>query len=368
MPEPLFSYAYGQRAIPKLAELLCDKSRTEEERIHTLYSLKSALASQEEKCSAVSATPSIPERLAQLIQSETEPVRRLSADCLASLAMVIQGRIAIASHGLVPSITAALKDASPGVRTSAAAALHSISNSRDGCSLLAADAIVQALVMALDEGEQVTTVAALSALANLTRLDIGVLVALEAGAVAKLQRCMEQGHSRGNQKLLLSALQCTFNISNTPDGKAQAINADLLKTLAFLCTPYKGEPLEPEVTRLAVGCMMAITVAKAGKFKAAESCVEPLCDILIDVDTDAFTLRSVIAAIKNISEFPKAREEFSKRLAPHGIDMLVIADNAVWPDSNRYVHQNIAPGGIAFEADKALRTQWGYPEPHPGDI
>ncbi|KAJ1640292.1 hypothetical protein T492DRAFT_855350, partial [Pavlovales sp. CCMP2436] len=131
MPEPLFSYAYGQRAIPKLAELLCDKSRTEEERIHTLYSLKSALASQEEKCSAVSATPSIPERLAQLIQSETEPVRRLSADCLASLAMVIQGRIAIASHGLVPSITAALKDASPGVRTSAAAALHSISNSRD---------------------------------------------------------------------------------------------------------------------------------------------------------------------------------------------------------------------------------------------
>jgi HEAT repeat protein len=132
MAQPLFTYAYGQRGVPKLAELLNDKSRTEEQRVQTLTSLKNLLSSQEEKCAAISATPSIPQRLAQLIRSETEPVRRLSADCLASLAMVLQGRIAIAEYEIVPSVTKALKDSSPTVRTAAARALHSFSNSRDG--------------------------------------------------------------------------------------------------------------------------------------------------------------------------------------------------------------------------------------------
>lgn len=130
--DTLFSTAYGQRAIPKLAELLSDKGRTEEQRVQTLTSLKNILSSQEEKCAATSANPSILLRLSQLIRSETEPVRRLSADCLASLAMVIQGRIGIAEHDIVPAITKALTDRSPSVRTSAAKALQSIANSRDG--------------------------------------------------------------------------------------------------------------------------------------------------------------------------------------------------------------------------------------------
>jgi len=163
-------------------------------------------------------------------------------------------------------------------------------------------------------------------------------------------------------------LQCLFNIANTADGKAAAIHASLLPALGALCVAPApgGELLDPETVRLAVGCIMATTIAKEGKFAAADSAVVgALCDILVDAGTDPFTLRSVVAAMKNIAELPRARAEFAAQLAPHGVDMLMIADGAVWPDSNRYVHQNVAPGGVACDADRALRAQWGYPEPHP---
>lgn len=235
---------------------------------------------------------------------------------------------------------------------------------RPGCALLSADEIVRAIVAALDVDEEPTIIAALSALVSLTRLDVGIGVALKADVVAKLQRCIQLGREH-NRQLLLCCLQCVFNIANTADGKAAAINTDLLVTIAALCAEQQGELLDPETVRLAVGCIMAITIAKEGKFQAADCAVVPLSDILVDALTEPFTLRSVIAAIKNIAEFPKAREEFAKQLAPHGVDMLMIADNAVWPDSNRYLHQNVAPGGVALDADKAIRLQWGYPEPHP---
>jgi hypothetical protein len=225
--------------------------------------------------------------------------------------------------------------------------------------------IIEALVATLDVTEESTTIAALGALTNLTRLDVGVEVALSSDAVAKLQQCMLQGRA-SNPQLLACALQCVFNIANTPEGKAAAINVDLTSTIAHICTPRPDEEeIDPETLRLAVGCIMATTIAKEGKFQAAESAIEPLCAILVDTRTDPFTLRSVIAAIKNIAEYPKAREAFTKQLAPHGVDMLMIADGAVWPDSNRYVHQNVAPGRVVLEADKAIRAQWGYPKPHP---
>jgi hypothetical protein len=366
MGEALFSYAYGTRAIPKLAESLGDKERTEEQRVQTLSSLKNALSSQEEKCVAIGAKPSIPFRLAQLIHSETEPVRRLSADCLASLAMVLQGRLAIAEHDIVPSITNALHDTSPDVRTAAAGALFQLSKSRDGCALLSKDELIKALVAALDVEEAETIARALSALANLTRLDIGVAVALDADIVAKLQQCLARARASASQPLLLAALQCVFNISNTAQGKAAAIDADLLAPIAELCAPVPpAVAVDGATLRLAIGCIMAITVAKGGKLHAQSAgVVDALSAALVDVGTDAFTMRSVIAAIKNVAEHPAARAEFNKQLSPHGVDMLTIADDAVWPDSNRYVHQNVAPGGPSFASDKSMRARWGYPEPH----
>lgn len=368
MPEAnLFSYAYGARLIPKLAESLSDKERSEAQRVQTLSSLKSALSSQEEKCAAVGATPSIPFRLAQLIHSETEPVRRLSADCLASLAMVLQGRLAIAAHDIVPSITNALQDASPVVRTAAAGALFQLSKSRDGCALLSKGEQIEALVAALDVEETETVERALNALANLTRLDIGVTVALDADVVAKLQRCLARARATAARPLLLAALQCVFNISNTAQGKAAAIHAELLASIAELCAPARAA--DGETVRLAIGCVMAITVAKGGKLQAqGAGVVDALSAALVDAGTDAFTLRSVIAAIKNVAEHPAARAEFNRQLAPHGVDMLAIADDAVWPDSNRYVHQNVAPGGPSFASDKAIRAKWGFPEPHPKQV
>lgn len=229
-----------------------------------------------------------------------------------------------------------------------------------GCSLLSSNPIVEALVAALGAEEAPTLVQALSALANLLRLEVGVSVALEAGIVASLQRALPLGQ-HGRPALLGCALRCVFNLACTREGKAAATNAGLLATIAALC----ADSLEPEALRLAVGCLMAITVAKEAKL-AAECAVAPLCRALADAGAEPFALRAAIGAIKNIAEVPALRRLFAQELAPHGVDMLQIADSATWPESNRYEHQNAAPGGFSAEADRALRAQWGYPEPHLG--
>ena len=40
-----------------------------------------------------------------------------------------------------------------------------------------------------------------------------------------------------------------------------------------------------------------------------------------------------------------------------------ITDGGVWPESERFVHQNVAPGGAATKAEVAVRARWGYPAP-----
>ena len=41
----------------------------------------------------------------------------------------------------------------------------------------------------------------------------------------------------------------------------------------------------------------------------------------------------------------------------------VMFDGKPWPNSLRYQHQNVAPGGVAAEEEAALRATWGYPQP-----
>lgn len=249
-------------------------------------------------------------------------------------------------------------------------------------ALISDGRIVGSLVRALDVDEEGTLAHALGALTSLARLDVGVGVALKADVIAKLQRCIKLG-AEGHRALLLAALHTLFNLSQSQDGKLAAINAELVPTLAALVAEAStggrhgwsggggantdataGEGIDNDVQRLAVGCIMAISIAKEGKMQAAGAAVPPLTRVLVGAGTDAFTARATIAAIKNIAEYPAAREAFAKALAPHGVDMLLIADGAVWPESNRYVHQNVAPGD-GLESDAALRTRWGYPEPHP---
>ena len=85
-----------------------------------------------------------------------------------------------------------------------------------------------------------------------------------------------------------------------------------------------------------------------------------------------------IGALKNLAEWPMARKQIAKIFRREGADKLLvegpngdavplfdrpITDGGVWPESERFVHQNVAPGGAATKAEVAVRARWGYPAP-----
>jgi len=86
-------------------------------------------------------------------------------------------------------------------------------------------------------------------------------------------------------------------------------------------------------------------------------------------------VRDVVGALKNMTEYPKLRKSIDRWLKSHGMgermeEMFerVIYDHKQWPASFRYQHQNIAPGGLAAEAEADTRATWGYPQPFASEL
>ena len=94
-------------------------------------------------------------------------------------------------------------------------------------------------------------------------------------------------------------------------------------------------------------------------------CCRRLADLLLSLDTDEETLRDVIGALKNMSEFPAARKAIERYMRKHGMpsEQLNMYDSKPWPQSIRYLHQNFAPGGQTATHEAAVRKRWGYPDP-----
>ena len=114
---------------------------------------------------------------------------------------------------------------------------------------------------------------------------------------------------------------------------------------------------------------MAITIDKEGKC-ASLPCVDPLCELLFDLVPTSSAVRDAVGALKNISEYPKARKAIDTWDAKEGRGRRDGADvhradldHKQWPASLRFQHQNIAPGGMAAADEAATRERWGYPKP-----
>jgi hypothetical protein len=302
--------------------------------------------------------------LTQLLSSTEAEVRRQAALAIASLTLVYPGRIASADALTVAALSGPLReDTEDAVRAACAQALESLSSSRDGCTvIMAADGIVAKLTGALDDAHKPVIVPSIVALANMLRLDLGVDEALAAGVVPKLATLVDV--SQRDARALETGLQALWNLANTPNGKAAAIEAGLLSTLAEQLKTGTAK-----VRRLSAGCVMAITIDKEGKLQALP-CIEPLCQLIVDPKADPSTVRDAVGSLKNITETPKARKAVDTWTRANNAHEAMVAvfteplyDHKQWPASIRFQHQNVAPGGAAAEAEAATRERWGYPRP-----
>ena len=353
--------AYGSRGVAKLCAALSDGTPDVAQSLATLNGL---LCSQECKMQALVNDGAVIAVLTGLVGSSEAAVRREAATAIASLALVYQARIAASDAATTMALSGPLRgDADAEVRAACASALESLTASRDGCSVvMAAEGIVSKLTDALGDASSAVVSPALAALASLMRLDLGVDEALAAGVVGKLAGLVDV--AQRDALLLETGLQALWNLANTPDGKTQAISAGLLDVLAQQLSHGM-----PNVKRLAAGAIMAITIEKDGKL-AALRCVEPLCALLFDPRSEPSAVRDAVGALKNITEFPKARKMVDSWAKGAGVQERMVEmfddklfDHKQWPASLRFQHQNIAPGGLAAMDEAATRERWGYPRP-----
>jgi len=362
LPPTSLCIAYGSRGVDKLVETL--SSPDAETQRFTLTTLNTLLSSQESKVKALSEQLQLVPTIVTLLGSEDNEVKRQAALVLASLALLYQGRLAIGEAGAVRELSGLLVDSGEtGVREACSSALLALSESRDGCAtLVAQERIVETLVSALDDDHLAAKQCSLRALANLSRLDLGISEALDGGIMTRLAVVLDPAAAHPGAEgsaLVCSGLQTLWNLANTPDGKVAALDACLLPFLAHHCSFYS-----PREQRLSAGAIMAITINKQGKMESSE-CLAPLADLLLSLDTDEDTLRDVIGALKNMSEFPAARKAIESYMRKHGMpsEQLNMYDSKPWPQSIRYLHQNFAPGGQTATHEAAVRKRWGYPDP-----
>ena len=363
------SLAFGARGVQKLVASLSEESAVADLAMN-LTTLNGLLSSQENKMSALANDGAVLTPLTGLLAAGDAEVRRQAGLAVASLVLVYQGRLAAADAGTGAALGAGLVDAEPKVREACAAAMQALSMSRDGCAEITRFedlGLVGKLTRCQNDEYAPVVSASTATLANLLRLDLGVDEALAADIIANLGKLLDPKRRDVGEALLESALQALWNLANTPAGKAAAIAAGLLDVLGQKIRAARS----PNVRRLSAGCVMAITIAKDGKFQSL-SCADPLAELLFNEAADMSIVRVAVGALKNMAEYPKARKHVDKwartNLAGKSEqleDMFdrVIYDHKQWPASYRYQHQNVAPGGVAAEEEASTRARWGYPQP-----
>ena len=190
--------AFGDRGVAKLVQEISvpgagDPAHARATRT-ALATLHSLLSNQESKMLCLAKDGAVVPVLTRLLESEDHEVRRQSALILGSLALVFQGRMAISGASSVAVLITLLggPDPTAGVREAAAAAMLSMSESRDGCSaLMEAEYAVATLTLALKDSHSPVVRNSLGALANVLRLDLGVTEALDTGITPLLKGLLD---------------------------------------------------------------------------------------------------------------------------------------------------------------------------------
>lgn len=157
-------------------------------------------ASQARKTEAIAC--GAPRVLTQLLSNPPEgsaDCKRLSADALSSISLLLSGRRDMAAAAAPRAMTAALLDPSPAVRDSAAKLCESFTRSSDGTASALSDEganFVPRLVECIEAEDSTTTVraSALRALGNVAGFAGGLSAVLSAGhacraALHALEHC-----------------------------------------------------------------------------------------------------------------------------------------------------------------------------------
>ncbi|DBB02480.1 hypothetical protein WJX82_008721 [Trebouxia sp. C0006] len=317
--------AYGQRAMPKLVEVLSLPDLSDACSIECLKLLLSLLSSQERKAQAISAK--VVQCIAPFLHCQNGDICNLSCQVLASLAQLFHGRLAILQASGLEAVLAALGKAPE----SGISCLQAFSVSIDGsaallnCSENASEALVHSLQQSVPGSDSIAAVAALQCLANLTRTRRGVSAALQAQLPSCLVTVVNQalqvrtwpGQDEWRQQLCTAAAACLSHLCQHTDARPAVQAAGAIPMLAKLCDLDRWSL---DVVRYASAALASIAVGPDVKLETYEAAGSALMVLLKCKDSAA--AGNAKLAICNTADHPKARIELQKVMKEEAAEYL----------------------------------------------
>lgn len=324
------SIAHGRRGIQKLIAVLAlePSELSDDERAHALRVFIGLLTTQEHKTDAIAAGAAQP--LTRLTnESQSVDVRRLSCECLASMAQVRAGRQAVVDAAGLEALTHALTT----TPEAAANALRQFSASTDGAAFLSRlhDDMVPALAALIQSpsgASGVTPMACQNAaetLAGIAVNDQGVIACLThhvpKAIVHLLDRCLS-----GDIKLEASMTTCAESCANCMEqlahhayGKTALREAGSIKQLGLMltyCAYHQG------CMRKATSALMGISVEKECKVPVVLNAGKQLVK-LMQSSHDERLVSNARAVLVSASEHLEARTVVQSLLTEHDMKTML---------------------------------------------
>jgi hypothetical protein len=321
--------AFGNRAIPKLAELLRfadlpDGSRAAALRVMVALTGDQCRKQEAIAEGAISSCTGICQRGVEDAASAPAEVKEHAILVLASLACAPQSQPQFAQFRTLGSLTGALQSEERSVREAAALALLNFSTSRQGTDMIVAcsqpDAdncceTIRVMVNALIEPSALVSLYLISALGNICRYAEGTDLALAAGIVAKAVDMMKNAGPSGGEVPVgsplaglpagtrLQSLNTVWNVGNHLRGKEELIEYGVVPAITGTLADTSRD-----VRRCAVGALMALSVDENGKCEIMEHSLGQLTRLLLD-EYDSVRNNARITIV-HASENRRARFQF----------------------------------------------------------
>lgn len=339
--------AYGRRGVKKLIDVLAlpADALSHEDRAHALRVFKGLLSTQEHKTEAINEGAAVP--LCHLVgTSPDDEVRKLSCDCLASMAQILPGRNAIVAANGFEDLTKALK-LSP---EAAAGALREFSKSNDGVALLntVLDTVVPALVeLIIDNLDKRITMKACenaaATLGGIATTDAGIC----SGLTHKVPACMVVLIDRSKDKYkwekelmvcMAEAASCMEQICHHPYGKTAARESDAIRAIAELMRLGLYHPL---TVRKCSSALMGVSIEKESKVPVMEYAGETLVKLLKGDNEEL--LGNARSALQNSCEHLQARKMMEGLLNDEEMKTILYQKKPLPPTPPDFRYQVILP-------------------------
>ena len=322
--------AFGRRHVHKLVELvsLPKEDLTPEKRATALRYLLGTLTNQESKAESIGTNVAAP--LVVHITDDSDDVRRIACEVMASLATSRDGRTSlIAADAVTATAMKMLKDRNPEVRGAACTFFAAFSSTHDGAKhmLEAADgSVFEKMVKMLDDSADKTPtsakISACEALGGCTLTDEGVYSGLEQRLSKALVRVLEREDARMSSELRAQAARVLKNICQVEIGRVQCLDAGAVKALAPLL-----RSTDADVRLQAAGCLQAIALEVDAKMPVCEAARVNL--VMLLRDPVASVVQNAVGAIRASSDLPDARRKFFPMLGAKDKDV-VFPNHRTW--------------------------------------